>query len=305
MVISRLLNRLPLLTPRGQDVAQWEEQEDGVMATDANMLALAQFKRRIFDLSGYNLAHYKSEELDRRLLCMMERAACTNLDDFFAFLTTQPGQLDNFLDSLTNNTSEFYRNPERFRELKMQILPHLLGLRRRLRIWSAGCSIGAEIYSLVMILDRLGLAEQTYFLATDVDQRVLEKARQGRYEAHHLTHVPRNELTHYFTPVQGPSDELLYEFKPVWRNRVHFVTHDLLQEAYPQYFDLIICRNVMIYFNREAKVIAYSKFFESLKDHGVLFVGGTERMMNEQDIGYHRILPFFYSKVPGPISSRG
>lgn len=257
---------------------------------------LEQFKRKISQSAGLNLEHYKNCQLDRRLLAMMEREDCRNLEDYYQLLDSDSKKMDALLDYLTINVSEFMRNPAKFQELKHGILPMLGANRNRIRIWSAGCSMGAEIYSVVMLMDQLNLLSNGYFIGTDIDQRILSKAKQGLFSQEALNNVSRNDLNYFFTPSTDGEREISYQFKEQWRSKVQFFPHDLLSESYPRYFDLIICRNVMIYFNEDAKRQTYMKFFDSLKENGVLFIGGTEQMVNYTDLGYRMISPFFYQK---------
>ncbi|MEZ0371199.1 MAG: CheR family methyltransferase, partial [Candidatus Sericytochromatia bacterium] len=141
--------------------------------------SLISFKRRFYRLSGHNLEHYK--DADQRLRAYLLRIERQSLEELYGLLDAQPAQVQDFLDFMTINTSEFFRNPERFQELKQKVLPPLLVGRGPVRIWSAGCANGAEIYSLVILLANLQKLNQCQLLATDIDSRALEKARQAEF----------------------------------------------------------------------------------------------------------------------------
>lgn len=251
------------------------------------------FKRRIHSLTGYNLELY--QQVDRRLQSYLLKTNSQNFEELYEQLRDQPGLQDDFLDYLNINVSEFFRNPERFRELKLKILPELIQDKISLNFWSAGCSFGAELYSLVIIMNNLKRLQACRFLGSDIDQRALDKAKQGLYRPDLLHNVSKSDLNYYFEPhIQGELTH--YQFKSEWRQRISFKTHDLLQEEYPKGFDLIICRNVMIYFNKDSKYQVYKKFWEALKPNGILFIGGAEQLLDIQSLGYTLLSPYFLRK---------
>lgn len=254
--------------------------------------SLASFKRRFFRLSGHNLEQYK--DADQRLKSYLLRSDSQNLEELYGKLDAQPARIQEFLDFMTINTSEFFRNPARFNELKQKVLPTLLANRGPIRIWSAGCATGAEIYSLVILLANLQKLHQCQLLATDIDSRALELARRGEFPPEQLSNVSLADLNYYFEPMHEPRKR--YRFKDQWRQHVRFEQRDLLNSDYGQGFDLIVCRNVMIYFNRESKYQVYRKFNQALKENGVLFVGGAEQLLDIQQQGYRLMSPYFLQK---------
>lgn len=261
-----------------------------------NETELSHFKRGFLELSGHNLDYYQHIHIERRIMEWMQAFHCEQVSELLFHLQQNPKVLHQFLDSLSINVSEFFRNPERFQELRQKILPDLLARRSRLRIWSAGCSVGAEIYSLLILLENLGIAEDCYFLASDVDRGALEKARQGIFYPEMLTQVNKADLSRFFEPCLDENHQQVYVFHKKWREKVHFIHHDLLRDNFPLNFDLIACRNVMIYFTREAKWRVYQHFYQALREGGVLFVGGAEQMFQVHEIGYRRISSYFYQK---------
>lgn len=257
--------------------------------------ALFHFKRRFHSLSGHNLEHYK--DADGRVRAYLQRIDRQSLDELYQLLSDQPARIQEFLDFMTINTSEFFRNPERFSELKTRILPNLLSSRSTVRIWSAGCATGAEAYSLVILMANLQRLHQVQVYATDVDTRALAQARTGEFPPEQLKNVPLADLNYYFEPMHDGRRR--HRLKPQWRSKVRFEHHDLLSAEYPQAFDLIVCRNVMIYFNRETKYQVYRKFNQALKENGVLFVGGAEQLLDIQSLGYRPVSPYFLQKQAG------
>lgn len=251
------------------------------------------FRRKIKSLTGIDLNVYKSRQMERRLHMIMSRTNAGSLLAYAGLLEQDPARLDEFRDLITINVTEFFRNPEKYRELKETVLPSLLRSSSRLRVWSAGCSHGAEPYSVVIILDELTPARRHYVLATDLDASVLARARQGVYSERDLQNVEEPRRSRYFQPVTGG-----FQITPALRERVRFHRHDLLQDPFEGDFDLILCRNVVIYFTEKAKEELYLKFLRALKPGGVLFVGGTECIFRARDIGLEPFSPFFYRKIP-------
>lgn len=187
--------------------------------------------------------------------------------------------------------TEFFRTPEKFDELEKRVIPDLLKQSAKLNIWSAGCSIGAEPYSLAIMLNELTPQVRHRILATDLDIEMLAKAKQGTYTANELKNIPSARLAKYFKQADGKAtinDDI--------RAKVEFGRHNLLVDKFETGFDLILCRNVVIYFTEAAKDSLYRRFFAALKPGGVLFVGGTEAILNFRDIGFSHYLPFFYRK---------
>ncbi len=199
---------------------------------------------------------------------------------------------EEFVNYLTINVSEFYRNVDQWQILDRDIFPDLIKrYGNNLKIWSAACSTGDEPYSLVMALSRHLPLSQIKIYATDLDKQVIAKAKTGLYSEKSIAGVPDDLKRKYFTKV-GPSFQISDEIK----SRVDFQEHNLLKDAYMTDFHLIVCRNVLIYFTEEAKEVIFRKFQRSLKQGGYLFIGSTEQIMNHKDVGFVRKNSFFYQK---------
>lgn len=230
-------------------------------------------KRDVMRLVHVNLDDYKRPQVQRRLETLLARSGHRTWPAYFRHLQHDQEALASFRDYLTINVTEFFRDAQRWEYLERTILPALLRERRRLRVWSAGCSHGAEPYSLAILLDELtGAGARHTILATDIHQAVLAKARQGGpYPANEVRAVTPARLARYFL-----ADGDMYSVRPDLRARVTFRSHNLLLDPFEEDFDLIVCRNVVIYFVEEAKRALYQRFAGALRPGGVLFVGGTE-----------------------------
>lgn len=253
----------------------------------------ALFKKQISKLAGIDLSFYKEEQMRRRLNTIMARNRAKNLTEYTGMLERDAGLLGQFKDFFTINVSEFFRNPEKFDELAKKVLPELLKSSSKLNIWSAGCSIGAEPYTVAMILEELTPGVKHRILATDVDATTLAKAKLGAgYTPADVKSVDKRLLQKYFIP-EGDQ----YKIPPKIREKIEFKVHDLLKDKYENEFDLIICRNVVIYFTDEAKNKIYAGFRDGLKQRGVLFIGGTETIMRSASLGLESFLISFYRRA--------
>lgn len=239
-----------------------------------------------------DLSAYKSNQLHRRILSLMSRVGVSTVDEYVNLLKKDESQRQRFLDFITINVTEFFRNPEIFSELKNKIETQLLPKEKNLKIWSAACSIGAEPYSIAMILEELKVKGRHSILATDIDQNILVRAKKGEYVSSEIKNVKKEYLEKYFTQIK---DKYIIDTKI--KNMVTFKRHDLILDNYDKGFDLIVCRNVVIYFNQDVKNEIYKKFSASLKQGGLLFVGATESIYNYKDYGFEKASTFIYKKL--------
>lgn len=253
---------------------------------------LQYFEQWVFKEFGINLAAYKSNQLHRRLLSLMSRVGVTSVEEFINLLKKDTIQRQRFLDFITINVTEFFRNPEIFDELKRKIESDLLPYNKNLNVWSAACSIGAEPYSVAMILDELSTLGRHKILATDIDSTILERAKKGEYLVNEIKNINKAYLVKYFDYTQDK-----YFIASKIKDMVTFKKHDLIIEDYEVDFDLILCRNVVIYFTQEVKNQMYKKFSSSLKKGGILFVGATESIYNYREYGFEKASTFIYKKI--------
>jgi chemotaxis protein methyltransferase CheR len=254
-------------------------------------------KDKIRDLLKIDLNNYKSNQMMRRLDGFISRSGMSDVEQYCRLIDRDLKEREKLLDFLTINVSEFYRDSIYFEYLQKEILPVLLRNNARLNIWSAGCSNGAEPYSIAIILEGLSPFHNHRILATDIDKNSLNKAKAGGpYNASELRNVPEKVLTRYFT-LSGDK----YWINERIKKKVEFKQHDLMLERYETNFNLIICRNVVIYFSDDAKKRINKNFFTALNANGILFIGATETMMDAIAIGFQKIASCFYRK---PVTQR-
>ena len=258
-----------------------------------NETEYAFLKQKIRELLDIDIDAYKSDQMRRRLETFVGRREGTNPIRFCKSLEQDRDTLNELKDMLTINVSEFFRDRPQFQHLEQVILPELLQERSHLNIWAAGCSHGGEPYSVAMILDQLSSAHDQRILATDLDADILARAKAGGpYHANEVKNVPSRLLQKYFT-----AGERGYTLAEELRRQVLFRKHNLLSDPFQIGFDLVLCRNVMIYFSDEAKRRLFSRFRESLKPAGVLFIGGTEALLPGDSHGFEQVAQNFYRRT--------
>ncbi len=262
-----------------------------------NSIPYAVFVTEIKRRTGIDLNLYKQEQMLRRIHGSMERCGAGTYGEYLALIDRDLDVKQLFLDRLTINVSELFRNPEHFKKLGTEILPGQLQNAGKFKVWSAGCSIGAEPVSLCILIKEvasdLGVAPNVNLeiLATDVDASILKHASLGEFCESDMKNVSLERRDRWFTH----SDEKWIARSEVM-SAIRFKKHNLLADAAPGQFDLVACRNVVIYFSDEAKSRVNRTLFSALKRGGTLFVGGTERINDYVSIGYTNPLPFFYSR---------
>ena len=250
-------------------------------------------KQQIFNLTTIDLNAYKERQMKRRIDTLIDKHKIKGYDNYVQALKKDKALFEEFVNYITINVSEFYRNPEQWKIMDEQIIPELIKkFGKNLKVWSAACSTGDEPYSLVMALSRHIPLGQIKIIATDLDKQVIAKAKLGLYADRSVAAVPADLKMKYFTQV-GPSYKISDEIKA----RVEFREHNLLKDTYPSDCHLIVCRNVLIYFTEEAKEEVFVKFQKNLKPGGVLFIGSTEQIINYKDLGYSRKSSFYYERT--------
>ena len=239
--------------------------------------------------TGLDLHLYKANQMQRRIASMATNQGCKSLAEFWGWVSASPSNIEHFMDRLAINVSELFRNPEKWAEMENTVLPMLLKTSSRLKVWSAGCSYGAEAHTLAMIL-RHKFPGNHQIIGTDIDMAALAQAKQGTFSDDDVRYVPAEYRRFVEKAETGwVADKGL-------KQMLSFHKQNILLDRFDSNFDLIMCRNVVIYFTDEAKDQLYTRFAQSLKPGGVLFVGSTERVANSDSIGLATVRPFFYQR---------
>ncbi|MBR6710060.1 MAG: protein-glutamate O-methyltransferase CheR [Selenomonadaceae bacterium] len=249
------------------------------------------FKQKLNAKTEIDLDLYKEPQMKRRIGNLVTRSSVDTYTGYFDMVSKNKDDFAEFIEYLTINVSEFFRTPEKFSKLETDVIPDLLKRSPKLNIWSAGCSIGAEPYSLSIIMKEMTPGVKHRILASDLDIEILAKAKRGVYTDNELKSMAADRKKKYFDLVDGK-----YAVKPEIKSVIEFKRHNLLKDPFESGFDLILCRNVVIYFTEEAKDQLYANFFKALKPGGILFVGATEAILNFRKLGYTSFQPFFYQR---------
>jgi len=251
-----------------------------------------QFIASIKAKTKIDLAQYKEAQMKRRLTTLRSKYGYESFAAYWAAIQKDSKLMDEFLDRVTINVSEFWRNPTRWETLEKNFFPAMLQAGGRIKLWSAACSTGEEPYTLAMIAARQQVLDRVSILATDLDNVVLAKAMKGSYPERAIRDVPADYAREYIVEKAPDHFEVVSRLKQA----ITFKQQNLLNDAFDSGYDLIVCRNVMIYFTEEAKQLLYHKFAKALKPGGILFVGSTEQIFNPSQYGLEPADTFFYRK---------
>jgi chemotaxis protein methyltransferase CheR len=248
-------------------------------------------------LCGIDLSQYKRAQMERRVRTFVERRGAPDLAAYLQRMISDQEELDAFLDRVTINVSQLWRNPDQWTRLERNVLPELLAQRRSLTAWSAGCSYGAEAYTLAAlsrsVAAKVAPSARIEITGTDIDRRIVERARRGTFTADDARDAPSALLQRFFEP----SGEGTWTARAELRPLVRFEAADLLRiPARKEAYDLVLCRNTVIYFTDEVRDALHARLVESLRPGGYLVVGSTERVANTSAIGLLPAFPFTYRK---------
>ena len=256
------------------------------------------------ELTGIDLGLYRRPQMERRLRSFLERRGIDRLGDALPVLRSDPSALAALVDRITINVSQLWRHPDQWRRLAGTVLPEL-AVAGRVRAWSAGCSYGAEAYTLAAVCrevlpgcgpessgDRRAGVEVA-ILGTDIDRKMIARARAATFSTEDARDAEERSLDRGFTRVPGgwrPRAEL--------RALTRFAVGDLLHTRQPAAaFDLVICRNTAIYFAEPVRDELHRRLAASLRPGGYLLVGATERIADPRAIGLEPLVPFFYRRA--------
>lgn len=239
-----------------------------------------------------DLHSYKEKQLQRRINTIMNRSGAATLKEYSQLLMTDEEKLESFLDYITINVTDFFRNENLFNKFEEVLIEDLVPEFEKVKIWSAACSIGSEPYSLAIIMKNNQLTLDGKIIASDIDEKILDRAIAGIYSEAELKNLSAENKAKYFTKTKNE-----YQIDSSIQQMVHFKRHDLLLDPYPKNLHAIVCRNVMIYFKEEAKNEIYRKFSDSLVTGGVIFTGATESIHQPEQFNLEKVGAFIYRKM--------
>jgi len=268
----------------------------------------SKFARLIYDESGIFLKDTKITLLSNRLRKRLQALNIAEFSDYYNYLQSLPPrdkgiEYEKMLDVVSTNETYFFRNERHFEALSQVCLPEIAKMKknRKLRIWSAACSTGEEPYTIAICVkenDALFAGWDVEILGTDIAPSVLQFAAVGEYSGRRIEKVPPEILKKYFT--QKPEDQQVYLIREDVKKMVKLSYHNFFKSPFPKDIDIIFCRNVMIYFDKKHQMELVSKFYQSILDHGYLFIGHSETLHSiSEDFSYKKIMeaPVY---VPNP-----
>ena len=243
-------------------------------------------------LCGVDLAQYKRHQMERRVRTWAERRGTPDLAEYGRRLRKDPAELDAFLDRVTINVSHLWRHEDQFEVLRKKILPELSD-RSRLRIWSAGCSYGAEAYTIAAICREAVPKLPVEIVGTDLDKRMVARARKGHFSPEDARTSPPALLKGNFDPLPDGG----WAARPELLRMVRFESGDLLRMPVPaDRYDVVFCRNTVIYFTETVRDALHVRLVKSLSPGGYLIVGTSERVADPRGLGLTSPFHFMYRK---------
>jgi chemotaxis protein methyltransferase CheR len=243
-------------------------------------------------LCGIDLLQYKRGQMERRIRSFDGTRGATDLMSYVPRLKADPAELERFLDRVTINVSHLWRHEDQFEALRRSILPELAP-KGRIRVWSAGSSYGAEAYTIAAVCRDAVPSLRVEIHGTDLDKRMVARARTGVFTPEDARIAPPGMLQRHFTP----SPEGGWVAKPELRRMVRFETGDLLRmPAAAERYDVIFCRNTVIYFTEEVRDALHERLVEALAPGGYLVVGTSERVADPRRLGLSSPFHFIYRK---------
>ncbi|HTE64511.1 MAG TPA: protein-glutamate O-methyltransferase CheR [Solirubrobacteraceae bacterium] len=245
------------------------------------------FCEAVRTICGVDLLQYKRAQMERRIRTWTARRGTEDLGEYARRLRADAAELDAFLDRVTINVSQLWRHPEQWTALATTILPELAE-RGRVRAWSAGCSYGAEAYTLAAVCREAIPAARVEITGTDLDHRMVARARRGGFTPEDARGAPQRALERYFPGGQA-TEEL--------RRMVRFATGDLLRMPVPrERYDLVLCRNTVIYFTEAVRDALHVRLVDALRPGGYLVVGASERVADPRGLNLTSPFHFIYRK---------
>ncbi|MCF6178314.1 MAG: protein-glutamate O-methyltransferase CheR [Geopsychrobacter sp.] len=268
------------LSPGTDDQASKYVGEQLFVGSDLSESDFSEIRNILFAGCGFDLDGYKDRCIKRRIAARIRSLGFRKASEYIELLGRQKQEQEQLLEALTIHVSQFFRNPTTFAALEEKYLPELLRKRRtqgELRIWSVGCAGGEEPYSIALLCDELGGADDRIsIVGTDVSADILKKARSAVYDAHRLIEVPEAVLRQYFM-----REGLRYSLNRQICKKVRFIRHDILQDRPLPWADMILCRNMLIYFSRQEQERILRTLAATLVPDGVLVLGRAETMVSD------------------------
>jgi chemotaxis protein methyltransferase CheR len=288
-------------------VQQPDQQPSEVLGKDIRI-----FQQTISESSSYDFSQYSHTSLRRRLTrILLEKE--TDMEGLTRRMKSDPFFLEEIVNKLTVHTTELFRDPEIWKKIKKDLLPSMMD-RSKLRIWHPGCSTGQEVFSMIMLLDAMEILDKTEIYGTDINPHVIENAKSGTYKYR----FNQSYLQNFNRVIYNEDGEPSKYDRKRWKKYFHideasdvirmtdyvrskpvFQRMDLVMDTNPFLvkFDLIVCRNVIIYFNNELQNRVFDLFYQNMTDYAALILGVHESILGPFTKRFIKKDPF-YLKAP-------
>jgi len=236
------------------------------------------YRNLIYAESGITFTSANRSILESRLKERLREKNVSSVKTYFTTISTNKEELKGFLDAITTNLTRFFRNQAQFDALEKHVVPELMSNIKKgsnvIKIWSAGCSTGEEPYTIAMLLSEiLPLSWRFEITASDIALKCLMTAKEGFYPDNRMEGVPDNYVKKYFDRVDGG-----YKIKPDIHSKIKFDYHNLKNDSGLRGFDVVFCRNVIIYFDEVAQTGVINRFWDAMGPKSFLFIGHSESL---------------------------
>lgn len=280
-----------------KEAEEWGAREAAAddPTSELERVELDLFLEGIYRLYGFDFRNYVKSSLNRRLRNRMRIEGIGTITELLDKVLHDKRYLDKVLRDFSINVTEMFRDPNFFRSFRDKVVPLLRSLPE-IRIWHAGCASGEEVYSMAILMEEEGLADKTKIYATDMNEHGLEQARRGAYPLKQMQAFTKNYMeagglkafSEYYT-----TDQRYAYFDLVMKQNILFAQHNLVTDGSFNEFHVIVCRNVMIYFDSELQSQVHKLFYESLTPGGFLGLGSKESivLLENSSFQYKEFLP--------------
>jgi len=238
-----------------------------------------QYRNLIYNESGIHFTQTNRSILESRLRERLREKNIDSLKTYFATISRDQGEMKSFLDSITTNLTRFFRNQAHFDAMEKHVIPELMNIKKAsgnniIRIWSAGCSTGEEPYTIAMLMSEILPSPWKFeILASDISLKCLMTAKEGFYADSRISGIPDAYLKKYLDKVDGG-----YHIRPDLMSKIRFDYHNLKNDSGQRNFDIVFCRNVIIYFDEAAQTGVINRFWDSMASKSFLFIGHSESL---------------------------